>query len=201
MAAAEVAIIDGGGANFASLQYALQRVDANSVLTTDAAIIEAATHVILPGVGAAAPAMARLNDNNLVPLIRSLRQPLLGICLGMQLLAAHSEEDDVTCIGVFPCTASKLRAAPENPVPNMGWCRTTICKQHPLLEGIEDGAWFYFIHSFAMPVVKNTVATAEHTSNFAAINSAGNFHTAQFHPERSGAAGSRLLRNFLELRR
>lgn len=201
MATAEVAIIDGGGANIASLQYALQRVDAKSVLTTDVAVIEAASHVILPGVGAAAPAMARLNEYNLVPLIRSLRQPLLGICLGMQLLASYSEEDDVTCLGVFPCIASKLRATSDSPVPNMGWCRTTKCEQHPLLQGIEDGAWFYFVHSFAIPVDANTVATAEHTSQFAAINSAGNFHSTQFHPERSGAAGSRLLRNFLGLQR
>jgi glutamine amidotransferase len=201
MATAEVAIIDGGGANIASLQYALQRVGAKSILTTDVAVIEAASHVILPGVGAAAPAMARLNDSSLVPLIRSLRQPLLGICLGMQLLASRSEEDDVACIGIFPCTASKLRATPDSPVPNMGWCRATKCEQHPLLEGIEDGAWFYFAHSFAMPVAAHTVATAEHTSRFAAINSAGNFHAAQFHPERSGGAGSRLLRNFMGLHR
>ena len=196
-----VGIIDYGAGNLRSVANAVQSLGIEPRVFSTPDGFDGLTHVILPGVGAAAPAMARLNDNNLVPLIRSLRQPLLGICLGMQLLAAHSEEDDVTCIGVFPCTASKLRAAPENPVPNMGWCRTTICKQHPLLEGIEDGAWFYFIHSFAMPVVENTVATAEHTSNFTAINSAGNFHTAQFHPERSGAAGSRLLRNFLALRR
>ncbi len=200
MAVAEVAIINGGGANIASLQYALERIDARGILTTDAAVINSASHVILPGVGAAAPAMQKLNSHKLATVVRKLRQPVLGICLGMQLLADRSAEDHAECIGVFPAEATKLTATPDAPVPNMGWCQTYRNKEHELLEGIDDGAWFYFVHSFALPVSDCTIATAAHTEDFAAINSAQNFHATQFHPERSSLAGSQLLRNFLALR-
>ena len=194
----EVAIIDGGGANIASLRYALDRLGAKSVLTSDASTIRSADRVILPGVGAAAAAMAKLRAYQLDKLIPELSQPVLGICLGMQLLASSSEEDDVDCLGVFPDRAARLRAAADFPVPNMGWCRLAVRASHPLLEGVGDGSWFYFVHSYALPVGDHTLATASHVEPFSAVVASGNFAAAQCHPERSSTAGARLLANFLE---
>lgn len=196
----EVAIIDSGGANIASLQYALDRAGARGVLTSDPDDIGAASHVILPGVGAARPAMNRLNAFGLTAVVRNLQQPLLGVCLGMQLLAAGSAEENTDCIGVFPERAMKLEASPDTPVPNMGWCRVRRCGDSPLMDGIEDGSWFYFVHSFALPVSGRTLATASHGGDFSAVIARDNFFAAQFHPERSSAAGARLLRNFLDVR-
>jgi glutamine amidotransferase len=201
MTAPDIAIVDGGGANIASLVYALDRLGANSRLTADPADIAAASHVILPGVGAAAAAMDRLERSALVNVLAELAQPVLGICLGMQLLCAGSAEDDVTCIGVFDERAERLDASPASPVPNMGWCEITVTGESPLLEGIDTGAWFYFIHSFAIPVSDSTLATATHTGEFSAIMGRENYFATQFHPERSSASGARLLSNFLALGR
>lgn len=197
----EVALIDSGGANIASLRFALERLGASSIFTRNPDRIDSASHVILPGVGAAADAMNRLADAGLIETIRSLSQPVLGICLGMQLLCSHSEEDDVDCVGVFPERASRLPASVGHPVPNMGWCAVSDRREHPLMEGIPDGAWFYFVHSYALPPSERALACADHRSRFAAIMASGNFYATQFHPERSAAAGSRLLANFLEMGR
>jgi glutamine amidotransferase len=200
MSAADVAIIDSGGANIASLQYALERLGAASRLTADPAEIGGASHVILPGVGAAAAAMQKLRDARLLPVIAGLEQPVLGICLGMQLLCPSSEEDDAECIGVFADRVRRLPASAASPVPNMGWCQITRTSHSPLLDGVDDGSWFYFVHSYAVPVGESTVATAAHTGNFSAVIGRDNFHATQFHPERSSASGARLLANFLQLR-
>lgn len=199
MAGTNVAIVDGGGANIASLEYALQRLGARGQLTTNANVIRNASHVILPGVGAAAPAMARLTDAALADVVRELEQPVLGVCLGMQLLAAHSDEDDTACIGVFDAAAGRLAGGPENPVPNMGWCRIQRTGAHSLLDGIEDGSWFYFVHSYALPPGADTIATADHGEPFSAVIARNNFHAVQFHPERSSQSGSKLLANFLAM--
>ena len=199
MAGPGVAIIDSGGANIASLLYAFERLRCAAVLTTDVATIRAAERVILPGVGAARDAMQRLRERELVDVIRGLTQPVLGICLGMQLLAEASEEEDVECLGIIPGTVAKLPASPSRPVPNMGWCRVTPRVHDPLLAGIDSGSYFYFLHSYALPVGKHTIATADHAEPFAAVVRRKNFFAAQFHPERSSAAGARLLQNFLEL--
>ncbi|MDX1498970.1 MAG: imidazole glycerol phosphate synthase subunit HisH [Woeseiaceae bacterium] len=194
---ANLAIIDSGGANIASLLYAFERLGVRADLTTDAQAIRRAPRVILPGVGAAADAMARLAAAGLPGLLRELEQPVLGICLGMQLLAETSAEGETDCLGVVPGTATRLAPASGYPVPNMGWCAVTRVATHPLFTDIDDGAYFYFLHSYALPVTGVTLATAEHSVPFSAVIGRDNFVATQFHPERSSAAGARLLENFL----
>ncbi len=192
-----IAIIDSGGANIASLLFAIERLGRNALLTTDPDIIRAADRVLLPGVGAAKDAMDRLADANLIDLIRKLSQPVLGICLGMQLLLDASEEEDVECLGILPGVAARLPSTPLHPVPNMGWCATRKAADHPLLHDINSGRYFYYLHSYALPVADCTLATAEHTVPFSAVIGRNNFVATQFHPERSSGAGARLLNNFL----
>ncbi|HEX5765419.1 MAG TPA: imidazole glycerol phosphate synthase subunit HisH [Woeseiaceae bacterium] len=197
---ADIAIIDSGGSNIASLSSALERLGASSIRTADANTIRSASHVILPGVGAAADGMRKLKRAELAEVIPRLTQPVLGICLGMHLLAQHSEEDDAECLGVLPAAALRLEASPGLPVPNMGWCRVTKTAEHPLLHGIDSDSYFYFVHSYALPVDHFTVATAAHATELTAVSSSRNFVATQFHPERSAAAGARLLANFLAMR-
>jgi len=194
----KIAIIDSGGANIASLLFALERLGRSADLTTDADLIRSADRVLLPGVGAARDAMDRLTAANLIDVIRKLTQPVLGICLGMQLLLDGSDEEDVECLGIMPGIAARLSSSPACPVPNMGWCATQKTSDHLLLNEIDDGSHFYFLHSYALPIADHTLATAEHAEPFSAVIGQGNFLAAQFHPERSSAAGAQLLRNFLE---
>lgn len=195
--AGAIAIVDSGGANIASLKFAMDRLGYESRLTTDATEIRSASRVILPGVGAAADAMARLRQHGLVDVIRDLTQPVLGICLGMQLLADASEEEDVECLGVIPGVAQKLRVAPGLPVPNMGWCPITTSGTHIVLDAVPDRSYFYFVHSYALPVSGYTLASAEHAEPFSAVIGRDNFVATQFHPERSSTEGARILHNFI----
>jgi glutamine amidotransferase len=194
-----VAIIDGGGANIASLQFALQRLGAQSELTTDKDTIRSAERVILPGVGAAADAMQRLQQAELMELIPTLQQPLLGICLGMQLLFDSSAEEDAQCLGIMAGRARLFEAAPDQPVPHMGWNTVSHTGQSPLLNDIPAGAYFYFVHSYAVDVVATTIGSTTYGREFTAITAQDNFMGTQFHPERSGQWGSQLLKNFLQL--
>jgi len=191
-------IIAGGGANIASLQFALERLGQHAELSADPARIARATHVILPGVGAAADGMARLTAAGLDRLLPALRQPVLGICLGMQLLFEASDEGDVRCLGILPGRARRF-AATVGPVPHMGWSRLWPLGPHPLLEGIGNDDWAYFVHSYALGPGPATIATGDYGGPFSAVVSCGNFHGTQFHPERSAATGARLLANFLGL--
>jgi glutamine amidotransferase len=190
--------VDSGGANIGSVRYALERLGVSAEMTADADTILAADRVILPGVGAAAPAMARLRQLDLVPLLRGLKQPLLGICLGMQLLFEGSEEGDVECLGLVPGRVRKMPPSAGVRVPHMGWNRLRPTRADPLLDGVADGAQAYFVHSFAAPVTGDCLASCEHGQPFSAMVRRGNVAGAQFHPERSGAVGARLLQNFLQ---
>jgi glutamine amidotransferase len=195
----EVAIIDSGGANLASLCYALDRLGAKAVISTDPKVIAAAPRVLLPGVGAAADAMARLRVSGLDRLIPQLRAPLLGICLGMQLLFDHSAEGDTRCLGVLPGRIERLQPAPGLPVPHMGWNTLELNRTEALFSGIASGERVYFVHSYAASVGEATIATATYGRPLAAAVQRRNFHGVQFHPERSAAVGAQLLRNFLSL--
>lgn len=197
MSTPNIVIIDGGGANIASLQFALARLGVKGQLTVDPDIISAASHVILPGVGAAADSMSRLTAAGLIELIPGLNQPVLGICLGMQLLFAASEEDDATCLGIFPGKAHLFKATAERAVPHMGWNQIQRTRDSDLLTGIPDGAHFYFVHSYAIDVTDDTLAVTEYGTPFTAIAERANFSATQFHPERSGEFGAQLLKNFL----
>ena len=195
----QVTIIDGGGANIASLQFALERLGASSELTADPDKIRSAERIILPGVGAAADGMQRLRQAELDTVIPQLTQPLLGICLGMQLLYESSAEDDAACLGIIPGRATKFEVATDRPVPHMGWNRIEVTRNSRLLDGIPDGAYFYFVHSYAVGVTAHTVACADYGKPFTAITCNSNFMGAQFHPERSGKHDAQLLQNFLRL--
>jgi glutamine amidotransferase len=195
----EAVIIDSGGANLASLQFALERLGARAVVSSDARAIAAAGRVILPGVGSAADAMQRLRRSGLAELLPTLRQPVLGICLGMQLLFERSAEGVTECLGLLPGTVRRLEAARGRPVPHMGWNQVTHSRQDPLLAGIEPGEYFYFVHSYAAPASQVTIAAVDYGEPIPAVVRRGNFWGTQFHPERSACAGARLLGNFLGL--
>ena len=194
----KVVLVDAGGSNIGSVRYALQRLGVDAELTGDAATIRAADRVILPGVGAAAVCMARLRELDLVDVLRTLDKPLLGVCVGVQLLFAHSEEDDTPCLGLLPGRVRKLHAAPGIRVPHMGWNTLQRRRAGSLVEGIADGDHAYFVHSYAAAVDDDCLCSSEHGQRFAAVVQRGNVAGAQFHPERSGAVGARLLKNFIE---
>ena len=194
-----VVLVDAGGTNIGSVRYALQRLGVDAALTADAASIRAADKVILPGVGAAGPGMARLRELGLVDLLRSLIQPVLGVCLGMQLLCAHSQESDTECLGLIPASVRRFSVAPGLRVPHMGWNRLVAQQPHPLLTGLGADDQAYFVHSYAVPAGDYSLATTDYGGEFSAVIARDNFHGMQFHPERSAAVGAKLLQNFLEL--
>lgn len=192
-------VIASGGANLASLCFALNRLGYDAPVTEKASAIRAASHVILPGVGAARDAMERLAEAGLVDVVRGLSQPVLGICLGMQLLFTGSDEDDARCLDIIPGRARRFVGGPGLPVPEMGWNQLRPIGGSPLLEGVSDGAWVYFIHSYALPPGPYTRATTDYGEPFSSVVERDNFYGTQFHPERSSRVGARILDNFLRM--
>ena len=193
-----IAVINSGGANLGSVVHALHRLGAECLLTRDADEIRAAARVILPGVGSAGAAMSALHEAGLVEVIRSLTQPVLGICLGLQLLYESSAEGEVACLGLIPGRVQKLQVDQSLRLPHMGWNRLEwTAPEDPLARGLGDQDWYYFVHSYAAPV-EHAVASSRHGQPFAAVVRRNNFAACQFHPEKSATAGARLLANFLE---
>ncbi|WP_240125065.1 imidazole glycerol phosphate synthase subunit HisH [Thermomonas alba] len=193
----DVAVIDAGGANFGSVCYALERLGARPRIVRDADGLRGMPRVLLPGVGAAAPAMALLRERGFADVLPRLEVPLLGICLGMQLLFEGSEEGEVACLGLLPGRVRKLQGGPGQRVPHMGWNTLEPCVDSPLLEGIASGSHAYFVHGYAAPVTGDCIAACTHGECFAAMVARGRIAGAQFHPERSASVGARLLANFL----
>ncbi len=193
-----IAIIDYGMGNIRSLGNAIGRLGAEWVLTSDHSVIEKASHVILPGVGSAAKAMDNLRELDLPELIGSLRHPVLGICVGMQVMCRHSEEGDAECMGIFDAKVRRFAEKPGIKVPHMGWSRISNLESK-LFKGIDAGAYVYFVHSYYAPLCLDTIATSRHPELFSAALKYENFYGTQFHPEKSGKVGERILLNFLEL--
>lgn len=201
---AKVVIIDTGCANVSSVKFAIERLGYSVVISKDAEVVLAADKLFLPGVGTASEAMKNLEQRGLVELVKKVEKPLLGICLGMQLLGKLSQEKGSTEQGVVPCLnlcdgEVQQMQTDDLPLPHMGWNIVEAINNHPLFKGIEKGEYFYFVHSFAMPIGDYTIAECRYGESFSAAIQSGNYYGVQFHPERSSKAGSRLIQNFLQL--
>ena len=194
----DLVIIDAGGANLGSVRAAFARLGVEPELSRDPARIAAAAKLVLPGVGAAAPVMRILRGSGIDDLMRASRTPLLGICIGMQVLFDRSEEGDVEGLGLLRGTVRRLPSASGVRLPHMGWNRLARRAPSPLLAGIEEGAQAYFVHSYGVSDSDDAILESAHGSTFAAAVARGHIAGAQFHPERSGAVGARFLRNFLD---
>lgn len=195
----KVAVLKYNAGNIRSVDYALKRLGVDAVITGDEKELRAADKVIFPGVGEAATTMEYLRAHGMDRLIKELRQPVLGICLGMQLMCAHSEEGDADCLGIFDTEVKRFVSHKhEDKVPHMGW--NTIAQTNSgLFKGFDKEEFVYFVHSFYVPVNKDTAAVTNYILPFSATLHKDNFYATQFHPEKSGAVGERILRNFLEL--
>lgn len=194
-----VTVVDLGASNTASCMFALARLGAKARLTADPQAIAEAERLILPGVGHAAFVMERIRLAGLEQTLALFPRPLLGVCLGMQLLYSASAEGRSACLGRIAGEVRAIQPKPNLPVPHMGWNRLARTGDHPLLDGIAEGAHVYFVHSYAAPPGPETVAACEYGARFTAVLAQGNVMGAQFHPERSGPVGARFLRNFLGL--
>lgn len=198
----KIVIINTRCANFSSVMMALKRLGYESVVSDDADTIRSADKLILPGVGTAAAGMENIEKYHLKELITETKKPLLGICLGMQLLSQMSSENagtgsqEIGCLGVVPGTVSLLKAGGLS-LPHMGWDQVDVIGDCPLFEGIPNHSYFYFVHSYALSLTEKTAATCTYGEKFTACVHNGNFFGVQFHPEKSGPIGARLLQNFL----
>ena len=207
----QVVIIDTGCANVSSVRFAIERLGYQVQISKDPQVVLAADKLFLPGVGTASEAMHNLEQRDLVSLVKQVTKPLLGICLGMQLLGKESQEhgqngnDIIPCLALCDASVEKIQAE-GLPLPHMGWNTITPEDNHPLFKDIPAGSYFYFVHSYAMPVFDHrdnqsgaTIATTEYGQPFTAAVQNGNYYGVQFHPERSSKAGAQLIKNFLEL--
>ncbi len=194
-----IAIIDYNTGNLRSIENLFQRLGAEYIITADPEIIRRASHVLLPGVGSAGPAMEKLIERGLPDVIRSLTVPTMGICLGMQLLCSHSEEDDTECLGIFDTKVRKMSPAPGVKIPHVGW-NALEERSSTLYRGMEEGSPFvYFVHSYAADLCEQTIATTTHGTAFSASLRRDNFYGCQFHPEKSGQIGEQIIKSFLLL--
>jgi len=194
-----IVIIDSGGANITSVISAFERLGVPTIFTRAANVIRSADKVILPGVGAAGDAMDKIKHYGLDQVIPSLTQPVLGICIGLQLLFTHSEENDANLLGIIPHSLARFTDTPSKTVPHMGWNNIKPLKaDHPLLHGLDEQSYFYFVHNYRAPVFAQTIASCTYEDEeFSAVVAKDNFTGCQFHPERSGKAGHQILSNFV----
>ena len=193
-----IAIVKYNAGNTRSVLCALKRLGYDAIVTGDRADLRAADRVIFPGVGEASSAMAYLREHGLDTFLPTLKQPFLGICLGMQLMCSFSEEHETECLGIFPESVKKFVPLNGEKIPHMGW-NTLETKDNPLFKGLTDPLWCYFVHSYYVPFSDDTIATCEYASQkFTASLQKDNFWGCQFHPEKSGSIGQRILKNFLE---
>ena len=193
-----IAIIDYKMGNLRSVENALKRLGAEFCVTADPVVIRSADRVLLPGVGNATEAMENLRKAGLVEVIRSLRRPVLGICVGMQVMCRHSEEGDVECLNIFDARVKRFVPAPDVKVPHMGWNRIGNLESK-LFKGLDGGSYVYFVHSYYPELCPDTIATSHHGVMFSAALKYENFYGTQFHPEKSGDVGERIIENFLKL--
>ncbi len=193
-----IAIVDYKMGNLRSVENALKRLGAEFCVTSDADVIRSADRVLLPGVGNAAEAMENLRAAGLVDVIRSLRRPVLGICVGMQVMCRHSQEGDVDCLNIFDARVRRFTPAPDLKVPHMGWNQIGNLETK-LFKGLEGGSYVYFVHSYYPELCPDTIATSSHGVMFSAALKYENFYGTQFHPEKSGDVGERIIENFLKL--
>lgn len=193
-----IAIVDYKMGNLRSVENALKRLGAEFCVTSDADVIRSADRVLLPGVGNAAEAMENLRAAGLVDVIRSLRRPVLGICVGMQVMCRHSEEGDVDCLNIFDARVKRFTPSAEVKVPHMGWNKIGNLDTK-LFKGLEGGSYVYFVHSYYPELCPDTIATSSHGVMFSAALKYENFYGTQFHPEKSGDVGERIIENFLNL--
>jgi len=193
-----VAVIDYNMGNICSLGNALGRLGAEWVLTSDHTQISRANHVILPGVGNASEAMVNLKRLGLPEVIWKIRRPVLGICVGMQVMCRHSEEGNAECMGIFDAKVKRFSEMPGIKVPHMGWSRISNLESN-LFKGVEKNPYVYFVHSYYAPLCPDTIATSRHPEMFSAALKYENFYGVQFHPEKSGEVGERIIANFLSL--
>ncbi len=193
----KIVVIKYNAGNIQSVDFALQRIGAEAIVTDDVAEIQSADKVIFPGVGEASSAMKYLNDAGLTSIIKNLSQPVLGICLGMQLMCKSSEEGNTNCLGIFDDSVLKF-ASKEFKVPQVGWNTITNMKSD-LFNKVKENEYMYFVHSYYVPASESAIANTNYTIDYSSALRKDNFYGVQFHPEKSSKAGEQILRNFLEL--
>ncbi len=192
----KIAIVKYNAGNIQSVQYALNRLGVNPIITNNAQELLSADKVIFPGVGEASSAMAYLKKHNLDEIVKSIKNPVLGICLGMQLMCRHSEEGNADCLGIFDVAVKRF--APTQKVPHMGWNQIANFKGS-LLKGIDEKSYVYFVHSYYAELNAYTTAECDYITDFSAGVEKDNFFAFQFHPEKSGQVGAKILENFIRL--